>query len=401
MLQKNKLFFPLILVFYEIGIYLSNDMYLPALPQMMRELGLTSQQAQLTLTMWFLGSASLPILIGPISDRFGRRIVLLTGGVIYIASTILCALTSNPSILLVARFIEGSMMATMLVPGYACVHELFEQKEAIRILALMGSISVLAPALGPLLGGFMLLFANWRGIFWFIAVWAGLAIFLLSKWMPETQSGKVQKIDFLTLFGQYGRVIANKHFMLNMSVLGLIMSGWIVWISAGPLLVIDTFSFSAVAFGVMQAIVFAAFILGNYCVKHLMERMTVPALIKLGLMLTLLGGLLIFTAALQFPHAFYPFLFAMIIYSFGSALCFSPLNRTIIETSTEPMGVRVSLFAVFLTAYSVLGSAAAAQFFNGSLMSIGVLIAVSISVACLLKALTIVIAKPAVIDSST
>lgn len=399
MLQKNNLLFPLILVFYEIGIYLSNDMYLPALPDMMRDLSLTGQQAQLTLTLWFLGSASLPILVGPITDRYGRRRVLLAGGIVYIFASILCAVTTQLPLLLVGRFIEGSMMATMLVPGYACIHELFEQKQAVRILALMGSISVLAPALGPLLGGFLLLVTSWRGIFWFIAAWALLAIVLLSKWMPQDREENKQKHNIKTLFAQYARIVTNKQFMLNMSVLGLIMSGWIVWISAGPLLVIDAFHFSAVAFGVIQAFVFAAYILGNYCVKHLMERITVSHLIKIGLTVTLCGGLLVLVAALQFPTTFYPFLFAMIFYSFGSALCFSPLNRMIIETSTEPMGVRVALFAVFLTAFSVLGSAAAGQFFNGTLLSIGLLIAVCISVACILKTLTLFVGMPTVLEN--
>ncbi len=399
MQQRAKLIFPLALVFYEIAFYLSNDMYLPALPVMMRELSLTSQQAQLTLTMWFLGAASLPIFIGPLADRFGRRIVLLIGGIIYIATTLICALTNNISVLLIARFLEGSMMATMLVPGYACVHELFEQKQAIRILALMSSISILAPALGPLMGGTLLLFASWRVIFWFIAAWALLAMLFLYKWMPETRLEKVQNLDFLSILKQYGRVLANKHFMLNMFVLGLIMSGWIVWISAGPLLVIDTFHFSEVAFGVIQAMVFAAYIIGNYCVKYLMERITVSLLIKTGLVLTLIGGMLVLMTAIQFPISFYPFLFAMLIYSFGSALCFSPLNRITIEASTEPMGVRVSLFAVFLTAFSVLGSAAAAEFFNGSLLSIGLLIAGAICVSCLLKIMTAFVGVPVTADN--
>ncbi len=396
MQQRNYLLFPLILVFYEIAIYLSNDMYLPALPEMMRDLGLTSQQAQLTLTLWFLGSASLSIFVGPLSDRYGRRKVLMVGSLIYILVSIVCALSTSMAVLLTARFIEGSMMATMLVPGYASIHELFEQKQAIRILALMGSISVLAPALGPLLGGLLLLVTSWRGIFWFIAGWAAVAILLLSKWMPKDNQENVQKINLITLFGQYGRVLANKHFMLNMFVLGLIMSGWIVWISAGPLLVIDTFHFSAVAFGVIQALVFAAYIIGNYCVRFLMEQMTVSGLIKCGLTLTLLGGLLVLMTAVEFPTRFYPFLVAMLVYSFGSALCFSPLNRTIIETSTESMGVRVALFAVFLTAFSVLGSAAAGEFFNGTLLSIGFLIAAAISVACVLKTLTVLVVPDAV-----
>src|SRR5262245_26554719 len=119
---KSNLF-PLLLVLYEISMYLSNDMYLPALPDMMKELDLSIQQAQLTLTTWFVRTASLPLVMGVVSDRYGRRSVLLCGGVIYILMSIVCAMTTNVHTLLIARFIQGATVPSMMVAGYACIHE--------------------------------------------------------------------------------------------------------------------------------------------------------------------------------------------------------------------------------------------------------------------------------------
>lgn len=381
----KPLLFPLLLVFYEIATYLSNDMYLPALPQMMRDLGFDSRQAQLTLTTWFLGQASMPLVMGIISDRYGRRPVLLLGGVIYILATITCALSSNFYTLLIARFIEGSMVASMLVPGYACIHEMYEQHDAIKILALMGSISVLAPAFGPLLGGLVLTFTNWRGIFWIIAIWATIALLLLAKWMPETHpKEKRVPIHIGRLCKSYWAIITNLRFMSLMSVLGLIFAGWIAWITSGPLLVIESFHYSAIAFGLIQAGVFLAFIFGNRLVKYLLDWLGLNALIRSGLVITLCGGLLLFVFAIYFNKTLYPFLAGMLIYSFGSALCFAPLNRAIIESSDEPMGIRVALFAVFLTSFAVLGSALASLFFNGTIVSLAFIITLAIIIACLL-----------------
>lgn len=384
--QSNPLLFPFLLVFYEIATYLSNDMYLPALPQMMSDLKLSTQQAQLTLTTWFVGSACMPLIMGVISERYGRRPVLLLGGLIYIISTIVCAVSSNVYLLLIARVIEGSMVASVLVPGYACIHELYEQKEAIRILALMGSISVLAPAFGPLLGSIVLYFVNWRGIFWIIAIWATIAILLLRRWMPETLPvEKRHPVQLGILFKHYRYILTNKKFLLLMFVLGFIFCGFIAWITAGPLLVIENFHYSAIFFGVIQAIVFGAYIYGNRWVKLLLEKLGIIPLIRLGLGITLCGGLLVLIAGLYFPNTLYPFLFGMMIYSFGSALCFSPLNRSIIEASSEPMGVRVALFAVFLTSFAVLGSGLASLFFNGSILSLSCIVAISIILSCLMK----------------
>jgi len=383
---QSALLFPLLLVFYEIATYLSNDMYLPALPQMMRELHLDDKQAQLTLTMWFLGQASMPLLIGAISDRFGRRPVLLIGGIFYVLATLACALSFNASSLLLARLIEGGMVASMLVPGYACIHELYDQKEAIRILAFMGSISVLAPAFGPLLGSLILYITHWRGIFWIIAVCAAIVLILLAKWMPETlPSEKRHPIQLSSLFTHYWRVITNKKFMLLIMVIGFEFAGFLAWVTAGPLLVIEDFHYSPLAFGFIQAAVFIAYILGNRVVKYVLNWFDIHLVVHLGLSIALIGGLLGLGLALCFPTSLFPFLAALMLYSFGSALCFSPLNRLIIETSTEPMGVRVSIFAVFMTSFAALGSGMSSLFFNGSLVSLASLIAIVISIACLMK----------------
>lgn len=383
---SKSLLFPLLLVLYEIATYLSNDMYLPALPSMMQDLGINMQQAQLTLTMWFMGAASAPLVMGVISDRYGRRPVLLLGGLIYILATVLCAITANLSVLLSARVIQGCMIASVMVSGYACIHELYERNEAIRLLALMGSITVLAPAFGPLLGSMVLLVANWRWIFWVIAIWATLAILLLAKWMPETQSPeKRHPIHWATLFKQYGRIITNKHFMRFVFVLGFIFAGFIVWITAGPLLVIQTFHYSASQFGIIQAGIFIVYIVANRCVKYLLEWLGVRYLIRLGLVVALCGGLLMLVFAINSPKNLYLFLAAMSIYSFGTGLCFSALNRVIIETSAEPMGVRVAVSTVFFTGFGALGSAMASLFFNGSIASLAYLISAASIIACLLK----------------
>ena len=381
--RNAPLIFPFLLVFYEIATYLSNDMYLPGLPEMMQDLGLTIHGAQLTLTTWFLGSASMPLIMGAISDRFGRRPVLLLGGVIYILTTIICAITNNTDILLVARFIEGGMIASMMVPGYACIHEIYEKREAIRLLATMGSISVLAPALGPLLGSIVLYFSNWRGIFWVIVLWAAIAILLLYKWMPETlPPEKRQSLHLMQLAKSYFRILRNKQFMLLMTVLGFIFAGFITWITAGPLLIIETFHQSALVFGIVQAIVFAAYIFGNRWVKYLLDRLGIYRLIKTGLMITLLGGLSLFIFTFYFPNSLVAFLIGMIIYSFGSALCFSPLNRSVIEASDEAMGVRVAFFTVLLTSFAALGSGMSSWFFDGSIRSLAYMISLAIVIAC-------------------
>lgn len=381
----HGMLFPFILVIYEISMYLSNDMYLPALPQMMHDLSLTSAHAQLTITMWFLGSAMMPLFMGALADRFGRRNTLLIGGILYVLSGVLCALAINEYTLLIPRIVQGAMISSMMVAGYACIHELYAQKDAIRVLAIMGSISVLAPALGPLLGAVLLLFASWRWIFWFIALLAAAMLVLLFYYMPESLPvAERQPLHFKAIARNYKAVLFNRRFILLMLVLGLNFLGFIGWVTTGPLLVIDSLKYSAIAFGWMQAIVFGAFIVGSHYVNVLMEKHSAISIINIALGICLISGIALWLVAGIWPDHFYFFLAAITVFSFGSAIAFAPLNRLIIETSSLPMGIRVAMFTTGLMGSGALGSGIASFVYNGTPVSLASIIGITIILACLL-----------------
>jgi MFS family permease len=179
-------------------------------------------------------------------------------------------------------------------------------------------------------------------------------------------------------------MLLNKRFMLLIFVLGLIFTGFIVWLTAGPLLVIEHLQYSPMVFGVIQAIVFLAYMLGSHLVKHILEKMGLKSLIWLGLLVTLAGGWAAMLVTQLFSLHLPLFIAALTIYSFGSALCFAPLNRIIIESSREPMGVRVSLFTVLWTLFAVLGSFIASIWYDGSIGSIAWPITLAISISCIL-----------------
>lgn len=380
-----SLLFPLILVTYEMFCYLSNDMYLPALPDMMRDLSLTTTQAQLTITMWFIGSAITPLVIGALADRFGRRCVLLIGGIFYVLSSVVCALAVNEYTLLLPRVVQGAMVASMMVAGYACIHELYDHKEAIRILAIMGSISTLAPALGPMAGAVVLLIADWRWIFWLIAIISTILLILLYHYMPETLPIEKREPLHLRKIARHAwTVVNNRSFILLTCILNLGFVGFIGWIAAGPLLVIDSLQYSAIAFGWMQAIIFGAFIIGSHYVNFMMEKVSANRLITVGVTLSTVSGIATWVFASIWPNHFYWFLAAMTIFSFGFAVMFAPLHRLVIETSTQPMGIRVAVFTTALMLAGTIGSAINSVIYNGTAASLASVIAIGMVLACIL-----------------
>lgn len=374
---KTPLLFPIALVCYEIVNYLSNDMYLPALPQMMHALHLTPTSAEFTLMWWFLGMTIAPVFMGLLADYYGRRPVLLWGGLIYVISSLVCTLAYSIPLFMTARFFQGAMVSAMFVAGYAAIHESYEHKEAVKILAMMASISILAPAFGPLVGGYVLYFSGWRAIFGIITVWAAINVLVLYMVMPETAVQRESRsLNWGELKQQYAALLTNKQGMMLTLVMGFNMASFLVWITASPLLVIRAFSLSPIVYGWCQTAVFAANILGNVITKSMVENVGVDTLIRRGIKISLTGVLLGLLSGLFESHSIMIFVMSVMVFAFGSGIAFAPLNRSIIESSSVPMGARVAVFTIFLTLACTIGSVLSGIFYNGTIFSIAVLMAI-------------------------
>jgi len=365
MKTRNLAIFPFLIIFYAILTYLSNDMYLPALFDLMRDFNTTTSMAQLTLTTWFLGSASTQLIMGPLSDHYGRRPILLLGGMIFIVSSILCAATHSMFILLIARFLQGSAVCSLMVAGYATVHELYDTKQAIHILALIGSVGILAPAFGPLLGSFILTVATWRFMFLLLAAGAVAAIILLFKWMPESNPLENRTpIAFKKIVKSYCSIITNINFILATLVLCLIYSGLIAWLTIGPLLITEALHLTPMMFGLYQALIFGSFILGNIFLKYTIPTIGLTKTIHYGLIVTVCGALFSLLSAIYF-HSIIGFIVALMIYAGGAALQYGTLQRIAIEMSHEPMGLRMAIFSSLLGIAGVLASSVSSYIYIG------------------------------------
>lgn len=384
--EKAILLFPFLLVSYEITAYLATDMYLPALPNMIADLHISNRLGQLTLTSWFLGASCLQLIVGPLSDRYGRRPVLLTGAIVFIISTVFCAITNDIITLLVARFFQGSTVCSVVVAGYASIHESYEQQQAIKILALMGSITVLAPSAGPLLGSIILLFGNWQTIFWLLTIGGTISFILLFKWMPETNpDGHQHPIEIKKIAHNYYTIVTCKDFMLNTMAMCFVFSGMIAWITAGPLLIIQDYHYSAFMFSVFQIMIFGSFIAGTQIVGLLIHRMTPEKIAVIGLSITLLGSMSALLSTLLFPSSVWLFVSMMMLYASGGGMTFSPMQRLAIESSHAPTGAKMAVFTTGTSGFAVMGAFLVTIFYDGQLISLALIVGIVAGIGAMIK----------------
>ncbi|MBN1683978.1 MAG: hypothetical protein JW855_00825 [Gammaproteobacteria bacterium] len=172
----------------------------------------------------------------------------------------------------------------------------------------------------------------------------------------------------------YGHLLLNKLFILNILISGLIFGGMIAWITAGPLLVIKEFHYSSFYFGIFQAMVFGSYIIGTQCVKILLKKFDAPFMIHSGLAITLGSALLAVCLTYIFPKNMVVFVITLMFYVFGSGLSFAPLNRTIVEASPKPMGVKMALASTLGTGFGALASAFTTVCYNETLLMLAIII---------------------------
>ncbi|MCX7121597.1 MAG: multidrug effflux MFS transporter [Gammaproteobacteria bacterium] len=383
--KHSIMIFPILLALYEVVTYLSNDAYLPALPQMTRDLHTTNHLAQLTLTMIFIGSASMQMILGPITDRIGRRPVLLIGGLIFILSTLGCSVTDSIYWLLLLRLIQGATVTSLVIAGYSTIHDLFDQKTAIHILAIMGSITLLAPAFGPLLGSIIMIFSSWRWIFGILAITAAFVIFGLYFTMPETVKLNSEKTKIKTTIIQYKNIFTNKLFMLYSLLFGFLFSAMIAWIVAGPFLLMDVFHFQPYVFGIAQACVFGSLIVGLRFIKLLMKKFSLEKITTLGVSLSFIGGIYALIASWLFPNVIWNIIISMMIIAGGASFVIPIVNRLAIESCSEPMSARVSIYSFLTGVFGIIGTATVSVFYNEKLFSLGLLIFIFSLIAVLIQ----------------
>ena len=374
---KPHTLFPIALVIYEMLAYLTNDMYLPALPQISHDLAINQHMAQLTLTAWFFGFASSSLILGPLSDRWGRRPILFIYGLIFLLTTAVCALISNIVIFLIARFFQGTVVCSITTAGYSSIHESYNTMDAIKILALMGSIVILGPAFGPLVGSTVLQILDWRWIFGVLFFSGLITLFVLWLITPESNPVEHRKPLALNVIGKdYLAIIRNSQFMLNILVFCFAYLGMIAWIVLGPFLVINEFHYGASIFSLLQAIVFSAMILATQIIKYFSEKIGIKRLVKWGLLMSLLASFIAIFFTLLFPRNIFALVIPLSGFILGSSLAFFPLQRVAIEACTEPMGARMAMLGTLMSLFGVAGSLVLSHLYNNTLFWFAVLLLV-------------------------
>jgi len=252
---------------------LSIDMYLPAFPQIAADLGVKVGRVQLTLSVYMVGMALGQVMYGTLADRLGRRGPLLFGMVVFTLATAGCAVAGSIGALIWWRLGVALGGSAGMVITRAIVRDRFDERESAQFYSTLMLVMGVAPVLAPMLGGQLLLFTSWRGIFWAIAVFSALCVVAVIKTLPETlvRSRRVRHGPG-EILKTYGRLLLNRMFLGYVLGVSCVSGVLFAYIAGSPTLFIEEHHLSPQTFAIFFGANAAGLILTSQLNRWLVRR---------------------------------------------------------------------------------------------------------------------------------
>lgn len=283
---------------------LSMDMYLPGLPEMQRAFHSSASTLQLSITFCLIGLAVGQLIVGPISDRIGRRVPLVVGFGLYAVTSLMLIFTTNIYLFIGIRLIQGLAGSTGQVLSRAVARDLFNGHELTKFYAMLMAVNGAFPIIAPIIGGALLSIVQWQGIFVLLFVIGILVMAGVLCILPETL--KVTNNEVLTLgqtFKGLGAMFGKRQFILIALTQGLIFGALFSYISASSFVFQTYFHMTVGQFSLLYAINGLGIILGNNLPGYLPEQIKDSDILNSGLIGGMFAGVLLVGSLLLRPMA--------------------------------------------------------------------------------------------------
>lgn len=332
---------------------LTIDMYLPALPMISAELVTTASLTQLSITACLIGIAFGQLFFGPYSDRHGRRVPLIISLAIYIIVSILCIFSPSIEVFVVLRFLQGAAGSAGVVLSRAMARDLYSGKELTKFFALLMLVNGAAPILAPVIGGLLMKFTSWRGIFLTLSLLSALiliaVIFKLKETLPkERRSTGGVKVIFAT----YRSLLVDRSFIGFALTQSFVMAAMFAYIAGSPFVLQNIFHVSPQMYGLFFAINGIGIILASQITGRLAGRIHEASMLKFGLILAASAGTSLLIAILTNAG-----LIAILIPLFFVVASVGIVNTTSFALAMEKQGKQAGSASALLGVLSFIGGA--------------------------------------------
>ncbi len=296
------------------------NIVVPALPGLVTRLASDTGTVQLILSLYLLSLATAQLLLGPLSDRFGRRPVVLAGLALSVVASLAAIAASSIGALIGARVVQAIGASTGIVIGRAIIRDLFERDRAAAMIGLVTTAMVIAPMVAPMIGGILDTAFGWEAIFLFLAVFSGVVLLWAVFVLPETRPARVAQSPGM-LIQEWRALIGSAKFHGYVLCGALGSASFFTFLGGGPYVVVTLMGRSSAEFGVWFAVTSLGYMSGNFTASRLSQRFGVDAMIVIGIVFQLIGAGLTALLVATMPEAGPAIIFLpQLVISFGNGL---------------------------------------------------------------------------------
>jgi DHA1 family bicyclomycin/chloramphenicol resistance-like MFS transporter len=325
----------------------SIDTIFPAFPQLSAQLGADKLAMQQTISVYLLAYALMSVVHGPLSDAVGRRRVIIGGLAVFTLASVGCALAPDLGTLLLFRALQGLSAGVGLIVGRAAIRDLFQGDDAQRLMSQVSMIFGIAPAIAPLVGGWILGWARWPMIFWFLTAFSVLLLASTALWLPETHPKEARlTLAPRRMLRDYVYIFLNPRFQRIAAAGALNFAGLFLYIASAPAFVMDLLGLNERQFGWLFIPTIGGMTIGAYVSGRSAGRIGGARLVAIGFACCGVAAVanIAYNAlaeTLTVPWAVLP----MVLAAFGVALIFPIVTLAILDMYPRQRGAASSLQA--------------------------------------------------------
>jgi DHA1 family bicyclomycin/chloramphenicol resistance-like MFS transporter len=338
---------------------LTTDLYLPALPQMQRGLGLDASQAQWTLSVLILAFGFGQLLWGPVSDRVGRQPVLRWGLGLYVVASLVTTIANDALVMIAARAAQGAFLSAAVVCGRAMIRDLYPPDQGARMMARgMSGLGILA-LIGPILGGLTATYSGWR------ATMGLLVIFGLFTWafvwqrLPETlpPERRQQHLNWPAMLGNWWRISQHPTFRAHTLLTSCTYGGLFVYLALSAFVFIDLLHVSRTMYGMLGASLSLSYLMGTFLCRRVLPTRGITGTVRIAGWCSLIGGLTMASVSLMqwglgWPVSYWQLLPGMWLYAFAHGIHQPCAQTGVVAAFPTQAGAASALSGFALSAFA-------------------------------------------------
>jgi DHA1 family bicyclomycin/chloramphenicol resistance-like MFS transporter len=325
----------------------SIDTIFPAFPAIGADLHASPLAMQQTISAYLVAYALMSLFHGPFSDAIGRRRVILAGVFVFVLASIGCALASSIEALLAFRALQGMSAGAGLIVGRAIIRDCFDGVEAQKLMSTVSMIFGIAPAIAPIVGGWVVSFARWPMIFWLLAAFALLLCFACAAWLPETHPPERRTPLSPGGLGRTWRLILADRAFFPLALAGsLNFNALWVYISSAPAFVLDLLALDEASFAWLFVPAISGMMLGAFLSGRMAGRLSAGSTVRVGYVIMLAASLFNVVVTLVVPDPRVPWSVIPIgLHAIGIGINFPTLTLLLLDRLPQHRGAVASLQA--------------------------------------------------------